>query len=82
MTELAAEHGISRQALYQILARKGVVVKSARTTGAVPARLMTDDLLDRMAQQALRALLDELEEARAENRRLRDLLERSGVAVV
>lgn len=73
VTELAASYGISRQGLYGVLRRNGVEPRSARNVGQRrPSPVLTDELLDRMAQQALRALLDELETAKT---RLAALLE-------
>lgn len=68
--ELARQVGISKQSLYSVLHRNGVVLKTGRAPTTVD--IVPDDILDRMAQQALRFLLDELVGLRAENERLRE----------
>ena len=66
--DIAAEFGISRQRLFQILKENKVVPKTRRRQGDSK---WGDELLDRMAENALAFLLQELEDARAELREYR-----------
>jgi len=75
----AARLGISKQTLYNLLRRRGVPTKTeqqiaARGGFARPAVGSGDDIYERMARQALQAILDENESLRAQNEALRNRL--------
>jgi hypothetical protein len=75
----AARLGISKQTLYNLLRRRGVPTKTeqqiaARGGFARPAVGSGDDIYERMARQALQAIIDENESLRSQNEALRNRL--------
>lgn len=80
--EFADEQAVSKQTVYSVLRRRGIAPKERQRPGAAPMddqtknrTVATDDLLDRVARQALTAILEENAALKAENALLKAELE-------
>lgn len=56
--DLVTRLGVSKQSLYSILGRRGIPLKS-RMNHSSSAEMISNELLDKMAEKALRLLLEE-----------------------
>jgi transposase-like protein len=75
--DIADEYGVSKQTVYAILRRHGV--RPDRHRPVSPDSVIPNELADRMAENALRILLDELLDARRRNEVLEAALRKKGV---
>lgn len=76
--ELAAQHGITKSAMYAMLRREGVDLHTGRSNGTGGVRSQ-EPLMAEMGRIALEVILDQRDEYKAEVARLTALLQEHGI---